>query len=107
MRWCWVRWCGRNQTASHSQHRVQSKLRTLWFQPVAGGLLVGLMGWVVPQSLGVVLAHQDGIHLPTAESRLVEGNRHVLQAMRAAGTLDATVTLRDTEAKTSASELSA
>src|SRR5439155_13914990 len=27
--------------------------RTLWFQPVAGGLLVGLMGWFVPQSLGV------------------------------------------------------
>src|SRR5258705_4170620 len=27
--------------------------RTVWFQPVAGGLLVGLMGWFVPQSLGV------------------------------------------------------
>ena len=213
--------------------------RTLWFQPVAGGLLVGLMGWVVPQSLGVgykcvgdalnghmvwslmalllvlklvsvavsyasgnaggifgpslflgamlgglmgtaghaffpnhvassgayalvgmgtafagivrapmtsvlmifeitrdyavivplmisnlvsfliasrfqkepiyeVLAHQDGIHLPNAESRLLEGNRHVLQAMRAAaGTLDATTTLRDAEAKTRASGLSA
>jgi chloride channel protein, CIC family len=27
--------------------------RTLWFQPVAGGLLVGLMGWFVPQVLGV------------------------------------------------------
>ena len=26
---------------------------TLWFQPVAGGLLVGLMGWFVPQVLGV------------------------------------------------------
>src|SRR6266702_4236774 len=24
--------------------------RTLWFQPVPGGLLVGLMGWFVPQS---------------------------------------------------------
>src|SRR6266581_831966 len=46
-----------------------------------------------------VLAHQDGIHLPTAESRLLEGNRHVLQAMRAAETLDATTTLRDAEAK--------
>ena len=33
-----------------------------------------------------VLAHQDGIHLPTAESRLLEGNRRVLQAMRAAET---------------------
>jgi CIC family chloride channel protein len=28
-------------------------LNTLWFQPVAGGLLVGLMGWFVPQVMGV------------------------------------------------------
>jgi chloride channel protein, CIC family len=28
-------------------------VKTLWFQPVAGGLLVGLMGWFVPQVLGV------------------------------------------------------
>jgi chloride channel protein, CIC family len=27
--------------------------RTLWFQPLAGGLLVGVMGWFVPQVLGV------------------------------------------------------
>jgi chloride channel protein, CIC family len=27
--------------------------QTVWFQPVAGGLLVGLMGWYVPQVLGV------------------------------------------------------
>ena len=26
---------------------------TLWFQPLFGGLLVGVMGWFVPQSLGV------------------------------------------------------
>jgi CIC family chloride channel protein len=26
---------------------------TLWFQPVAGGLVVGAMGWFVPQVLGV------------------------------------------------------
>jgi len=26
---------------------------TVWFQPMAGGLLVGLMGWFVPQVLGV------------------------------------------------------
>jgi CIC family chloride channel protein len=26
---------------------------TLWIQPVAGGLLVGLVGWFVPQVLGV------------------------------------------------------
>ncbi|MGO9086431.1 MAG: chloride channel protein [Candidatus Sulfotelmatobacter sp.] len=27
--------------------------RTLWLQPLAGGLLVGLLGWFVPQVLGV------------------------------------------------------
>jgi CIC family chloride channel protein len=27
--------------------------KTLWFQPVAGGLVVGLLGWFVPQVLGV------------------------------------------------------
>jgi len=27
--------------------------KTAWFQPVAGGLVVGLMGWFVPQVLGV------------------------------------------------------
>jgi len=27
--------------------------KTLWFQPVAGGVLVGLVGWFVPQVLGV------------------------------------------------------
>jgi CIC family chloride channel protein len=28
-------------------------IKTRWFQPVAGGLLVGVMGWFVPQVLGV------------------------------------------------------
>lgn len=27
--------------------------KTVWFQPVAGGLLVGVIGWFVPQVLGV------------------------------------------------------
>jgi CIC family chloride channel protein len=27
--------------------------KTLWYQPVAGGLLVGAMGWFVPQVMGV------------------------------------------------------
>ena len=27
--------------------------KTVWFQPVAGGLLVGIVGWFVPQVLGV------------------------------------------------------
>src|SRR6202011_5440686 len=27
--------------------------KTVWFQPVAGGLYVGIMGWFVPQILGV------------------------------------------------------
>jgi CIC family chloride channel protein len=28
-------------------------IKTVWFQPVAGGLLVGLIGWFIPQVLGV------------------------------------------------------
>jgi CIC family chloride channel protein len=36
------------------------------------------------QPIYEVLAHQDGIHLPTAESRQVEGQRRVAQAMREA-----------------------
>ena len=28
-------------------------LKTLWFQPAAGGVLVGVVGWFVPQVLGV------------------------------------------------------
>ena len=31
--------------------------RTLWLQPAAGGLLVGLFGWFVPEVLGVGYAH--------------------------------------------------
>src|SRR5579862_1357774 len=36
------------------------------------------------QPIYEVLAHQDGIHLPTAESRQQEGNRQVILAMRPA-----------------------
>lgn len=31
--------------------------KTLWFQPVAGGLVVGLTGWFLPETLGVGYAH--------------------------------------------------
>ncbi len=31
--------------------------KTLWLQPLAGGLLVGIMGWFVPQILGVGYIH--------------------------------------------------
>jgi CIC family chloride channel protein len=31
--------------------------KTLWLQPVTGGLVVGVMGWFVPQILGVGYAH--------------------------------------------------
>jgi chloride channel protein, CIC family len=31
--------------------------KTLWFQPVAGGVMVGVMGWFVPQILGVGYKH--------------------------------------------------
>jgi CIC family chloride channel protein len=35
--------------------RFQKK--TVWFQPVAGGLTIGVMGWFVPQILGVGYKH--------------------------------------------------
>jgi CIC family chloride channel protein len=37
-----------------------------------------------PQPIYEVLASQDGIHLPTAESRVISGQRRVFQAMRPA-----------------------
>ncbi len=35
------------------KHFLKFPKRTLWFQPVVGGLMVGIMGWFVPQLLGV------------------------------------------------------
>jgi len=35
------------------QRFLRFPVKTLWFQPLAGGLLVGLSGWFVPQVLGV------------------------------------------------------
>ena len=47
------------------------------------------------QPIYEVLAHQDGIHLPTAESRQSEGQKRVVQAMRdAAETLRGEMTVR-------------
>src|ERR1700688_1506856 len=55
-----------------------------------------------------VLAHQDGIHLPTAESRAHEGRRRVQQAMRAVTeTLDAGTSLQDAQARIAASGMQA
>src|SRR5712675_2172727 len=31
--------------------------KTMWFQPAVGGVVVGLMGWFVPQTLGVGYSH--------------------------------------------------
>jgi len=31
--------------------------KTVWYQPVAGGVVVGLLGWLVPQTLGVGYFH--------------------------------------------------
>jgi chloride channel protein, CIC family len=43
-----------SQLLLRSRAWFQSRPRkTLWFQPVAGGLLVGVMGWFVPQVMGV------------------------------------------------------
>jgi CIC family chloride channel protein len=56
------------------------------------------------QSIYEVLAHQDGIHLPTAESRFQEGQRQVAQAMRdATEVLPAEMTVQDGLQKAQAS----
>jgi chloride channel protein, CIC family len=36
---------------------LQFPKKTVWYQPIAGGLTVGIMGWFVPQVLGVGYAH--------------------------------------------------
>lgn len=55
-----------------------------------------------------VLAHQDGIHLPTAGSRLQEGQRQVYQAMHAATeVLDADATIQEALDKVAASRMHA
>jgi chloride channel protein, CIC family len=52
-----------------------------------------------------VLAHQDGIHLPTAETRQQEGQRQVVQAMRdATETLNAKMTVMQALEETKSSE---
>ena len=38
-------------------HFLRFPEKTVWFQPVAGGLMVGVMGWFVPQLLGVGYKH--------------------------------------------------
>jgi chloride channel protein, CIC family len=55
-----------------------------------------------------VLAHQDGIHLPTAESRAGQGQRQVYHAMHAATeVLDARETIQEMLNKVSSSDLHA
>jgi CIC family chloride channel protein len=55
-----------------------------------------------------VLAHQDGIHLPTAASRLQQGQRQVYQAMHAATeVLDARATIQTALDKVAASPMHA
>jgi chloride channel protein, CIC family len=49
-----------------------------------------------PEPIYEVLAHQDGLHLPGAESRSVEGQRRVIRAMRpATEVLDSALTVQD------------
>jgi len=53
-----------------------------------------------PQPIYEVLAHQDGIHLPTPESRSQEGQRRVIRAMRpATDVLDASMTVQEAAEK--------
>jgi len=61
-----------------------------------------------PQPIYEVLAHQDGIHLPTAESRISSGQRRVFQAMRpAAEILKVEMTMAEAFEKARASALHA
>lgn len=58
-----------------------------------------------PEPIYEVLAHQDGIHLPTAGSRVQEGQRQVYQAMHAATeVLDTRATIQEVLNKVSASQ---
>jgi CIC family chloride channel protein len=60
------------------------------------------------QPIYEVLAHQDGIHLPGAETRSVEGQRRVIRAMRpATEVLDADLTVQDVMEKIQTSGLHA
>jgi len=43
------------------QRFLQLPKRTAWIQPLAGGLLVGVMGWFVPQVLGVGYKHVGAV----------------------------------------------
>jgi CIC family chloride channel protein len=57
------------------------------------------------QPIYEVLAHQDGIHLPTAETRQQEGQRQVVQAMRdATEVLNAEMTVTQALEETKSSE---
>ena len=61
-----------------------------------------------PQPIYEVLAYQDGIHLPTAESRSSASHRRVIQAMRPANdVLKADMTIREALEKAEVSGLRA
>lgn len=51
---------------------------TAWFQPVAGGLLVGILGWFVPDVLGVGYSHVS----EALNSRLALGTMALLVALK-------------------------
>ena len=60
------------------------------------------------QPIYEMLAHQDGIHLPTSQSRAHEGRRRVQEVMRAATeTLDAGISVQDAQARIAASTMQA
>ncbi len=60
------------------------------------------------QPIYEALARQDGLHLPTAETRMLEGHRHVILAMRpAAELLSADMTVQEALEKIHSSESTA
>jgi len=61
-----------------------------------------------PQPIYEVLAHQDGIHLPTAETRALRGQPQVIQAMRSPSViLQGQMTVQEAAAEVQSSEFHA
>ena len=61
---------------------LRMPLWTTWFQPVAGGLLVGVLGWFVPEVLGVGYNHVS----EALNSRVALGTMALLVALKLVAT---------------------
>jgi CIC family chloride channel protein len=64
------------------EHFLKMPAWTTWFQPAAGGLVVGLMGWFVPSVLGVGYSHVN----EALNSRLAIGAMALLVVLKLVAT---------------------